>query len=174
MIKVIRGDITSQTTDVIVNAANTHLLAGSGVCGAIHRVAGPKLERKCREMGGCPTGEARITDAYYLPCKHVIHAVAPRYSDGTRGEPELLRRCYQSILLSPKNTGSRASRYQRLAQGFIVIRLKKRRRLLLIRPWLHRRNRSCWLSLSVLMKTQQPFRKKLIRGVEQTSTPSTS
>ena len=102
MIKVIRGDITSRTTDAIVNAANKHLLAGSGVCGAIHRVAGPELERECREIGDCPTGEARITSAYDLPCKHVIHAVAPRYSDGTRGEQELLRRCYQSIFALTK------------------------------------------------------------------------
>ena len=97
MIKIIRGDITSQPTDAIVNAANTYLLAGSGVCGAIHRVAGSELERECREIGDCPTGEARITDAYELPCKHVIHAVAPRYWDGTRGESKFLTRCYQSI-----------------------------------------------------------------------------
>ena len=97
MIKIVRGDITSQTPDAIVNAAHTLLLAGSGVCGAIHRIAGPELERECSKIGGCPTGEARITDAYNLPCKHVIHAVAPRYWDGTRGETELLTRCYQSI-----------------------------------------------------------------------------
>ena len=97
MIKIVRGDITQQTTAAIVNAANTHLIAGSGVCGTIHGVAGPDLERVCREIGGCPVGEARITDAYDLPCEHVIHAVAPRYWDGTRGEPELLTRCYQSI-----------------------------------------------------------------------------
>jgi O-acetyl-ADP-ribose deacetylase (regulator of RNase III) len=86
MIKIVRGDITSQTTIAIVNAANTHLIAGSGVCGAIHRVAGPELERECREIGDCPTGEARITDAYDLPCRYVIHAVGPKYWDGTRGE----------------------------------------------------------------------------------------
>jgi O-acetyl-ADP-ribose deacetylase len=97
MIKIVRGDITQQTTAAIVNAANTHLIAGSGVCGAIHRVAGPDLERVCCEIGGCAVGEARITDAYDLPCKFVIHAVAPRYWDGTRGESELLTRCYQSI-----------------------------------------------------------------------------
>ena len=97
MIKIVRGDITQQTTAAIVNAANTHLIAGSGVCGAIHRVAGPNLERDCREIGECPVGEARITAAYDLPCEYVIHAVAPRYWDGTRGEPELLTRCYQSI-----------------------------------------------------------------------------
>ena len=84
-------------TDAIVNAANTHLLAGSGVCGAIHRIAGPELERECREIGDCPTGEARITGAYNLPCNYVIHAVAPRYWDGTRGELELLTSCYRSI-----------------------------------------------------------------------------
>jgi O-acetyl-ADP-ribose deacetylase len=97
MIKIVRGDITQQATAAIVNAANTYLIAGSGVCGAIHRVAGPDLERVCREIGECPVGEARITDAYDLPCEYVIHAVAPRYWDGTRGEPELLTRCYQSI-----------------------------------------------------------------------------
>ena len=97
MIKIIRGDITQQTTAAIVNAANSHLIAGSGVCGTIHRVAGPNLERECREIGECPVGEARITHAYDLPCSYVIHAVAPRYWDGTRGEPELLTRCYQSI-----------------------------------------------------------------------------
>jgi len=97
MIKIVRGDITQQTTEAIVNAANTHLIAGSGVCGAIHRVAGPDLEKECREIGGCPVGEARITDAYELPCRCVIHAVGPRYWDGSRGEAELLTRCYQSI-----------------------------------------------------------------------------
>ena len=97
MIKIVRGDITQQTTAAIVNAANTHLIAGSGVCGAIHGVAGPDLEKACRAIGGCPVGEARITHAYDLPCSYVIHAVAPRYWDGTRGEPELLTRCYQSI-----------------------------------------------------------------------------
>ena len=97
MIKIVRGDITQQTTDAIVNAANSHFIAGSGVCGAIHRVAGPELEKECREIGNCPTGEARITHAYHLSCRYVIHAVAPRYWDGTRGESELLTSCYRSI-----------------------------------------------------------------------------
>ena len=105
MIKVIRGDITSQTTDAIVNAANTHLIAGGGVCGAIHRVAGPELEIECRKIGGCPIGEARLTRAYDLPCRHVIHAVGPRYSDGTRGESEILTRCYQSIFALTEKHG---------------------------------------------------------------------
>ena len=75
MIKIVSRDITSQTTSAIVNATHTSLLAGSGLSGAIHRVAGAELERRCREIGSCPTGEARITDAYNLLCKHVIHAV---------------------------------------------------------------------------------------------------
>ena len=125
MIKVIRGDITSRTSDVIVNAANTHLLAGSGVCGAIHRVAGPELEREYREIGDCPTGEARITDAYDLPCKHVIHAVAPRYSDGTRGESELLRRCYQSIFALTEKHGIKSTSIPAIGTGIYRYPIKK-------------------------------------------------
>ena len=95
MINIVRADMTQQTTAAIVNAANTHLIAGSGVCGAIHRVAGSNLERECREIAECPVGEARITGAYGLPCRYVIHAVGPRYWDGTGGEAELLTSCYQ-------------------------------------------------------------------------------
>jgi O-acetyl-ADP-ribose deacetylase (regulator of RNase III) len=102
MIRVVTGDITLQITDAIVNAANTHLIAGSGVCGAIHRVAGPKLEIECLKIGQCPTGESRITDSYDLPCNYVIHTVGPRYLDGTRGEAETLYSCYQSIFYLTK------------------------------------------------------------------------
>jgi O-acetyl-ADP-ribose deacetylase (regulator of RNase III) len=97
LIRIICGDITQQTTDAIVNSANSHLLARSGVCGAIHRIAGPELEEECRKISNCSTGESRITNAYNLTCRHVIHAVAPRYWDGTRGELELLTSCYRSI-----------------------------------------------------------------------------
>ena len=105
MIKVVRGDITSQATDAIVNAANPSLVAGGGICGAIHRVAGPELERECSEVGGCPTGEARITGAYNLPCKYVIHAVAPRYRDGRSGESAVLIHCYKSIFALTEKHG---------------------------------------------------------------------
>jgi len=101
-IKVVLADITTLQTDAIVNAANPSLLAGGGVCGAIHAAASPRLEEECQRLGGCPTGEARITGAYDLPAKYVIHAVSPRYWDGTRNEPELLRRCYRSIFLMAK------------------------------------------------------------------------
>ena len=125
MIKIIRGDITSQPTDAIVNAANTYLLAGSGVCGAIHRVAGSELERECREIGDCPIGEARITDAYELPCKHVIHAVAPRYWDGTRGESKFLTRCYQSIFALTEKHGIKSISIPAIGTGIFRYPVKE-------------------------------------------------
>jgi O-acetyl-ADP-ribose deacetylase (regulator of RNase III) len=96
-IKLVLGDITTIPAEAIVNAANASLLAGGGVCGAIHMAAGPELEAECITLSGCPTGEAKITQGYRLPAKYVIHAVGPKYWDGTRNEAALLRRCYKSI-----------------------------------------------------------------------------
>ncbi len=116
-LELVRGDITDQDTDAIVNAANRGLLGGGGVDGAIHRAGGPRIMEECRKIGGCPTGEARITSGGDLEARYIIHAVGPVYDDGVSGEDLLLASAYRDSLRLAVENGLRSVAFPSLSTG---------------------------------------------------------
>ena len=116
-IRAVRGDITGEQVDAIVNAANNRLARGAGVCGAIFAGAGPELDRACAALGGCTTGDAVVTDAFALPARWIVHTVGPVWHGGERGEPDLLRSCYRRSIEVARDAGARSIAFPAISTG---------------------------------------------------------
>jgi O-acetyl-ADP-ribose deacetylase (regulator of RNase III) len=128
-ITVVDGDITALDVDAIVNAANQHLAPGAGVCGAIHRAAGPELVAACARIGACPTGEARLTPGFRLKARHVIHAVGPVWQGGAAGEDQLLASCYRNSLAIAAVNDIRSIAFPAISTGIYGYPLERASRI---------------------------------------------
>jgi O-acetyl-ADP-ribose deacetylase (regulator of RNase III) len=137
-IEIVSGDITTLAVEAIVNAANEHLTPGGGVSGAIHRAAGPELARECAKIGGCPTGQARITGGHRLPARHVIHTVGPVWHGGEQGEDGLLAACYRNSLDLARNNGLVSIAFPAISTGIFGYPLERATRIAVetVRAWL--------------------------------------
>lgn len=131
-VEIISGDLTQQAVDAIVNAANSSLLGGGGVDGAVHRAAGPMLYEECRRLNGCATGDAKITKGHNLPAKHIIHTVGPIWKDGKRGEEEKLAKCYRSCFALAAKHGLKTVAFPAISTGAYAFPMEKAARIALV------------------------------------------